>query len=100
MAFDNSLFREDAGYYLYKGIWLTGKFVPNARLTMSKKAVDAALSLELEDSDILFATYPKTGITCISIHIELTRIIDNLCIINGSFTPKTKSLLTHWVLTH
>ena len=30
-------------------------------MTWSKKAVDAALNLNLEDSDILFATYPKTG---------------------------------------
>ena len=61
MAFDNSLFRKDAGYYYDRGICLPGEFVENGGITWSKKAVDAALNLNLHDSDILFAAYPKTG---------------------------------------
>ena len=62
MAFDNSLYEYDAGYYrFYEENWLPGKLVPNGTFTWSQKAVDAALAVDLDDSDVLFATYPKTG---------------------------------------
>ena len=62
MEFDNSLFEYDAGYYqLTKDFWLPGTMVPKGFYTCSKGAVDAAVNVELDDSDILIATYPKTG---------------------------------------
>ena len=66
MAFDNSLYDYDAGYYMYQSpesrFWLPGKMVPNGRATWSRRAVDAAINADLDDSDILIATYPKTGL--------------------------------------
>ena len=53
----------DCGYYEYiPGLWLPGKLL-NAKSfgTLSRKAVDEAIKMELYDSDILCATYPKTG---------------------------------------
>ena len=61
MEFDHSLFQENVGYYRNRGIWLPGKHTENGRLTWTEKAVDAALDMDLNDSDVLFATYPKTG---------------------------------------
>ena len=61
MEFDHSLFQENVGYYRNRGIWLPGKRTENGRLTWTEKAVDAALNMDLNDSDVLFATYPKTG---------------------------------------
>ena len=62
MEFDNSLFEYDAGYYqLTKDFWLPGTMVPKGFYTCSKRAVDAAVNVELDDSDVLIATYPKTG---------------------------------------
>ena len=62
MAFDNSLFQYDAGYYEYlPEFWFPGTLVPNGFFTCSKEAVDEALKVELDDSDVLIATYPKTG---------------------------------------
>ena len=61
MEFDHSLFEENVGYYRNRGIWLPGKRIENGRLTWTAKAVDAALNMDLNDSDVLFATYPKTG---------------------------------------
>ena len=62
MAFDNSLFQYDAGYYEYiPGSWLPGKIVPKGFFTCSKEAIHAALEVDLDDSDVLVATYPKTG---------------------------------------
>ena len=40
---------------------MAGKFVPGGGFTWSRKAVDAALKLDLKDSDVIIATYPKTG---------------------------------------
>ena len=62
MAFDNSLYENDTGYYQFlEGNWLPGKLVPNGSFTWSQKAVNAAVNVDLDDSDVLFATYPKTG---------------------------------------
>ena len=62
MSFDNSLFTTDAGYYEYipGRMWLPGKLV--GRMTWSRRAVDDAINVELQDSDVILATYPKTGI--------------------------------------
>ena len=35
--------------------------IPNGTMTISQKAVDAAVSVNLDDSDILLSTYHKTG---------------------------------------
>ena len=61
MSFDNSLFNTDAGYYEYipGKMWLPGKLV--GRMTWSRRAVDDAVNVELKDSDVILATYPKTG---------------------------------------
>ena len=62
MAFDNSLYEYDVGYYEFlPGNWIPGKLIPDASFTWSRKAIDAAMNVELDDSDILIATYPKTG---------------------------------------
>ena len=62
MAFDNSLYEYDVGYYEYtKNIWLPGKAPPGSTFgRVSRKAVEA-LCVELRDSDVLLGTYPKTG---------------------------------------
>ena len=62
MSFDNSLFEHDAGYSEYvPGFWLPTKPLPNDPAQITPKAIDAALSVDLDVSDILIATYPKTG---------------------------------------
>ena len=59
----SSLFDHDAGYYEYlPDIWLPGRIVPPAKLTWTRKAVDAALNLDLKDSDIMCNSYPKAGL--------------------------------------
>ncbi len=62
-AFDNSLFQYDAGYYQYMpGRWLPGKLVPGiGDYTFSRRAVDAAVALEMHDSDVLVDSFMKTG---------------------------------------
>ena len=64
MAFDSSLYKHDAGYYpLLDGkFWFPSKFTPQGIVTFSRKAIDAAVNAELNDSDVLIATYPKTGL--------------------------------------
>ena len=64
MAFDNSLYEQDAGYFpLLDGkFWMPGKFTPKGLLTFSRKAIDAAANADLDDSDVLIATFPKTGL--------------------------------------
>ena len=63
MAFDNSLFEYDVGFYQYTpgGWWLHGKMIENGEGTFSRRAVEAAINVDLDDSDVLIATYPKTG---------------------------------------
>ena len=62
MSFDNSFYGYDVGYYEYKpGLWLTSKIPPNGLLSFSRRGVDAARNVSLDDSDVLVATYPKTG---------------------------------------
>ena len=63
MAFDNSLYEYDVGYYEYtKNIWLPGKAPSGSTFgRVSRKAVEEALCVELKDSDVLLGTYPKTG---------------------------------------
>ncbi len=61
-AYDNSLFKYDAGYYEFlPGKWLPGKLVPGAYVTYTQKAIDAMGSIHVDDSDFLVAIYPKTG---------------------------------------
>ena len=63
MTFDNSFYQYYAGYYqVIEGkVWLPGKLIPNGTMTFSQKAVDAAMNANLDDSDVLLSTYPKTG---------------------------------------
>ena len=62
MSFPNTLFSVDAGYYEYvPGVYLPGKLVPDGQHTWSRRAVDAANSVDLRDSDVIIAAYPKTG---------------------------------------
>ena len=75
MAFDSSLYDYDAGYYMYQfpegSFWLPGKMVPNGLATWSRRAVDSAINADLDDSDILVATYPKTGLCCMAfLHLK------------------------------
>ena len=61
-TFDASLFKYGAGYYQFlPGYWLPGKLVPGGLFTFSQKGVDSAVSVEVEDTDFLVATFPKTG---------------------------------------
>ena len=63
MAGKDPLFDYDAGYYeVTKDFWLPGKLVhPKAFGTWTRRAVDAAVNMELDDSDVIMAAYPKTG---------------------------------------
>ena len=61
-SYDTSLFDYDAGYYEFlPNNWLPGRIVPGGRFTWSQKAIDTAVNLDLKDSDVIVATYPKTG---------------------------------------
>ena len=61
-SYDTSLFDYDPGFYeVLPNKWMAGKFVPGAAFTWSRKAVDAAVNLDLKDSDVIIATVPKTG---------------------------------------
>ncbi len=53
----------DAGYYEYSpGLWLPGRLTAqDAMGTLSRRAVDAASRITLRNSDILLASYPKSG---------------------------------------
>ena len=62
MAYDTSLLGNDPGYYEFRpNHWLPGKIVPPQRMAWPQRAIDAAMNLELKDTDIIIATYPKTG---------------------------------------
>ena len=58
-----SLYDYDAGYYEYiPDVWLPGKLIGLGVFgTWSKRAVDGAKDMELDDSDVLISSYPKTG---------------------------------------
>ena len=69
MSFDTSLFDYDGGYYEFlPNNWLPGRLVPGGRFTWSQKAIDTAVNLDLKDSDVIIATYPKTGEFCFDIY--------------------------------
>ena len=71
MSFDTSLFDHDAGYYEYlPNFWLPGRIVPGSTFTWSRKAVDAAINLDLKDSDVISATYPKSGLCALEAVFE------------------------------
>ena len=62
MAYDISLFDHDPGYYeFFPNNWLPGKIVPGGSFAWTQKAIDAAVNLNLKDTDVIIATYPKTG---------------------------------------
>ena len=58
---DSSLYGYDVGFYECSGVIVPGKMLPDGFYTVSKKAVDAARDVEIDPSDVLSATYPKTG---------------------------------------
>ena len=64
MTAKDPLFDYDPGYYeVIKDVWLPGKLTgPKPFGTWTRKAVDAAVNMDLDDSDVLLASYPKTGI--------------------------------------
>ena len=103
MAFDSSLYDYDAGYYMYQfpegSFWLPGKMVLNGRATWSRRAVDAAINADLDDSDILVATYPKTGLCCMAfLHLKCNLHFD--IITNGlNFQTRVKKNVTKIVTT-
>ena len=58
MAGKDPLCDFDAGLYeVTKDFWLPGKLVH------PRRAVDAAVNMELDDCDVIMAAYPKTGRT-------------------------------------
>ena len=60
MAAADPLLDQNVEYYEYlKGIWLPHNLEGP---TISKMAVDAAREMPLRDSDVILASYPKTGI--------------------------------------
>ena len=76
MSFDASLFDYDVGYYEFlPNRWLPGRIAPGGWFTWSQKAIDAAVSLDLKDSDVIIGTYPKTGWYHLILHtvIEVSR---------------------------
>ena len=84
MEFDNSLFEYNAGYYqLTKDFWLPGTMVPRGFYICSKRAVDAVLNVELDDSDILIATYPKTGEKFVKSFTFFFKIVFNVLLLNN-----------------
>ena len=62
MTAPREMFKYDTGYYVYlPGLWMCGRQVPGAFATFNRTAVDAAVNVELRDTDVMVATYPKTG---------------------------------------
>ncbi len=61
--YDHTYFKHDCGYYEYMpGYWLPGKQLPDSMYgTMSRKAVDEAARVPLQDNDVIMAAYPKAG---------------------------------------
>ena len=64
MAAKDPLLDYDVQYYEYvQDLWLPSKLLNEKSFgTLYRKAVDDAVNMELHDTDILCATYPKTGI--------------------------------------
>ena len=59
MAAADPLLDQNVEYYEYlKGIWLPHNLEGP---TISRMAVDAAREMPLRDSDVILASYPKTG---------------------------------------
>ena len=58
---DTSLYGYDVGFYESCGMILPGKMLPDGAYTISKRAIDAAREIDIDPSDVLSATYPKTG---------------------------------------
>ncbi len=62
MDTESPLFERDAGYYEFTpGKWLPGNPMSNGNRSFNKDVVAKAVAVEFEDSDVLIATYPKTG---------------------------------------
>ena len=74
MAGKYPLFDYDAGYYeVTKDVWLPGKLInPKAFGTWTRRAVDAAVNMELDDSDVIMASYPKTGLSTVVLIYTVT----------------------------
>ena len=60
----SSLCEHDAGFYQYPpgGWWLPGEFAENGLFKCGQKSVEAAVNVDLDDSDVLIASYLKTSI--------------------------------------
>ena len=83
-SYDTSLFDYDPGFYeVVPHKWMAGKFVPGGGFTWSRKAVDAALKLDLKDSDVIIATYPKTGKKDIIIMCYIERCLSPLVLLQS-----------------
>ena len=64
MPYDTSLLDNDPEYFEFlPDHWIPGKIVPPSNMAWTPKSIDAAVNVNLEDSDVITATYPKTG-TC------------------------------------
>ena len=62
MSYDTSLFDHDPEYYEFlPNNWLPGKIIPGSSSAWPQKAIDAAVTMDLKDTDVIIATYPKTG---------------------------------------
>ena len=63
MPTKDPLFDYEPGYYeVTKDVWLPGKLSgPKPVGTWTRKAVDAAANMDLDDCDVLLVSYPKTG---------------------------------------
>ena len=104
MAFDSLLYDYDAGYYMYQfpegSFWLPGKMVSNGRATWSRRAVDAAINADLYDSDILIATYPKTGLYCMAfLHLKCKLHFNILTNAVNSSDIESRRILSDTIVT-
>ena len=70
---------------------MAGKFVPGAAFTWSRKAVDAALKLDLKESDVIIATYPKTYKNVIVVYLGSKKYNNGLSSIPIVLLPSKKS---------
>ena len=81
-----SLCEHDAGYYQFPsgGWWLPGEYTENGLFRCSRKSVEVAVNVDLDDSDILIASYMKTGIYHMGLVFSKSLFFENLCSINLS----------------